>query len=130
MARPSEKPDNLVELVDEYLTECQDEFTINSSTVDLPTIEGFALKISFHKDTLYEWAKTDKEFSDSLGKIKQEQKKRVLNQGLAGNYNSTIAKLILAANHGMSDKAEIDNTHKFPTGIDISFIQPKDEPKE
>ena len=124
MARPSEKQDNLPELVDEYLKECKDKFTSEGNSVNLPTISGFARKIGFNESTMYEWVKTDPIFSKSLEDIKDEQRDRLLNQGLAGNYNSTIAKLVLSANHGMAEKKEVDNTVRFPEGVDINFVEP------
>jgi curved DNA-binding protein CbpA len=48
-----------------------------------------------------------------LKKILDEQKQRLLNKGASGEYNSTIAKLILSANHGMAEKKETVNTHKI-----------------
>lgn len=118
--RPSEKPDNLPELVSEYLKDRTDD----GDEVKLPTISGFARKIGFNETTMYEWAKTDTQFSKSLGEIKAEQKDRLLNKGLSGKYNSTIAKLVLSANHGMVEKKEIDQTNRFPDGIDLNFIEP------
>lgn len=127
MARPSSKPENLIELVTKYLSECKDSFTSEGNKVNLPTIEGLALYLGFNKTTMYEWAKTDTEFSNSLGIIKDEQKKRLLSEGLAGNYNSTIAKLILSANHGMVEKKEVDQTHRYPDEVKINFIEPDND---
>ena len=45
-------------------------------------------------------------------KIKQEQKERLADNGLAGKYNPTIAKLILSANHDMREKVDTDVTSK------------------
>jgi hypothetical protein len=47
-----------------------------------------------------------------LKKIKDIQRERLLYNGLSGDYNSTIAKLVLSANHGMSEKSEVDHTSK------------------
>lgn len=127
MGAPSKKPDNLIEMVDQYLTDCKDLFTSEGNTVKLPTISGFALEIGFNESTMHEWAKKDKDFSKSLEKIKTEQRNRLLNQGLAGNYNSTIAKLILSSNHGMVERKEVDQTNRFPDGVDINFVEPKDD---
>ena len=118
--RPSEKPDNLSKLVDDYINQCKDSFTSEGNSVNLPTISGFAREIGFNESTMYEWAKDDKDFSKFLEDIKDEQRNRLLNQGLAGNYNSTIAKLVLAANHGMSDKQEISGSGGAPLAIKIT----------
>jgi hypothetical protein len=58
-----------------------------------------ALYLDVNKTTIFEWEKKYPDFSNSLDKIKDEQKKRLLEKGLSGEYNSTIAKLILSSNH-------------------------------
>lgn len=121
---PTLYDDKYIVSVEEYLKSCRDVITKelvglskkgtelykDKLIVNLPTIEGFAVYIGVHKDTIYEWRKTHKEFSDSLGKILAEQQKRLLNNGLSGDYNSTIAKLVLSSNHGMSEKVNSDIT--------------------
>jgi len=76
--------------------------------VNLPTIEGFALFLGVNKTTLYEWGKKHKEFSNSLEEIKTIQQEKLINHGLSGKYNPTIAKLILSSNHNMVEKKDID----------------------
>ena len=87
--------------------------------VNIPSIEGFSLFIDVHKDTIYEWQKKYKEFSDAIDKITSEQKVRLLSNGLSGAYNSRITNLMLSANHGMAEKKELD--HKSD-GKQISVI--------
>lgn len=71
--------------------------------VEIPTIEGLAIKLKVHRDTLYAWAKEFNEFSDILEELRQEQAKRLINKGLSGEYNSTITKILLIK-HGYVDK--------------------------
>lgn len=125
--RPTKYKPEYCQKVDDYLVENQDEVEAvveseNEQTgrtrydrrfkVRLPTIEGFASYLDVSKQTLYNWSEEHKEFLDSLGKIEREQHSRLVNEGLAGNYNPTIAKLILTNNHGMSEKTETDITSK------------------
>ena len=110
MARPTTyEGEKTIRVVEEYLSNRKDRFDekTNRQTVDLPTIEGLAVFIGCHKDTLYEWAEKNPEFSDALAKVKLEQMERLINKGLAGDYNPTIAKLILSANHGMRERADL-----------------------
>lgn len=121
--RPSEyNPDYVLE-VDKYLDEHQDEeikvvkqssekyeMFDNKLKVRLPTLKGFAIYIGVNETTLYEWDKKYPEFSKSLDKIRTEQHNRLINNGLSGDYNPTIAKLILSANHGIREKIETDIT--------------------
>ncbi len=91
----------------------------NRLKVNLPSIEGLALYLHVHKDTLYEWEKIHPEFSDVLGDIRAKQADRLISNGLSGDYNPTIAKLLLTK-HGYSDKQEItgaDGKDLIPTPI-------------
>lgn len=115
--RPTKYDSIFTEKVEEYLSEHVDETYDNKIKVDLPTIEGFALYIGVNKTTLYEWDKKYPEFSNSLNKILVEQQKRLINNGLSGDYNSTIAKLILSSNHGMSDRVENKTEVTIPKPI-------------
>lgn len=111
LGRPSKYKEEFCDRVHDYLAENQD--TRKNSvllTVQLPTIEGFADYLDVNKTTLYEWEKANPIFSNALDKIRHEQKKRLLNSGLSGAYNSTIAKLVLSANHGMAEKTEVKET--------------------
>jgi len=109
----------------EYINSCEDdeydyEKTIGEKSnsyekrtrVNLPSIEGLAFELSVHKDTLYEWEDKYEEFSDALNKLRAKQARVVLNKGLSGDYNPTIAKLILSNNHGYKEKSETDVTTK------------------
>lgn len=123
--RPTEYKAEYVEKVDEYLNESQDEekqvvkqssdkyeMYDNKLKVNLPTIEGFALFIGVSKRSLYDWEKQHPDFLHALDKIRTEQQKRLIDNGLSGDYNSTIAKLILSSNHGMRERADVTSDDK------------------
>jgi hypothetical protein len=88
--------------------------------VKLPTIEGYALFVDVHRDTLYAWEEIHKGISDTLEILRHEQKTRVINMGLSGEYNPTIAKLILSANHGMKERSDVTTDDK-PVGNTLVF---------
>jgi len=71
----------------------------------IPTIEGIALKLEINRDTLYEWAKKHKEFSDTLDKLRMMQKEHLTETGIFGgkDINASIVKLLLNVNHGMNE---------------------------
>jgi len=144
MGRPTKYDRKFIQEVDRYLEENQDEevqvvkqansekgyeMYDNKLKVKLPTIEGFALFIDVSKKTLYNWRDEHNEFLHALGKIEKEQQKRLVNMGLSGEYNSTIAKLILSSNHGMREKTETDITTKGEAVAGFNFIKPNEENK-
>lgn len=123
--RPTEYKAIYVEKVDEYLESRVDaevdvvtlidkgegeepaEYSKSEFRVKLPTIEGFALFLEVNKTSLYEWEKKHDDFSNALGKIRNEQKQRLIDMGLSGKYSPLICKLILSANHDMREKADL-----------------------
>lgn len=132
--RPSEYKEEYIGLVDEYLDSRQDEeiqvvkqansekgyeMYDNKLKVNLPTVEGFARFIGVNKTSLYEWEKKHPEFSNALDKIRTEQQQRLIDSGLSGEYNPTIAKLILSANHGMREKSDVTTDDKPIEGVVI-----------
>lgn len=122
--RPTKVSPALIALVDEYLSTCTDgylkiqkDFSDGKDIfeyqfrVALPTIAGLAIYLNISRDTIYEYQKANKEFSDRLDMLMAQQEKRLIEMGLAGIYNSNITKLLLYK-HGYSDKVETDLTSK------------------
>ena len=130
--RPSKYKEEYNEEVMKYLAIRTDVFdeTTRKLKVKLPTLEGFAIHIEVNKTTLYEWDKKYPEFSNSLDKIRTEQQNRLLDMGLSGDYNSTIAKLVLSSNHGMREKSDVTTDGKeLPTPI-LNNVPRNDSNKE
>lgn len=118
--RPKEYKEEYIELVDIYIQGCEDAYNEEKKEyeVQLPTVEGFALFVGHHKDTIYEWCKEYPLFSDAIDKIKNNQLNKLINKGLSGKYNPTIAKLLLSGNHNIREKTEQDITSN---GMTIQF---------
>jgi len=118
-------------MVDAYLEQSKDERVLvhkqrtgetdtheTKLTVKLPTIEGFARFLGFTANCLEKWGDRFPKFKVALRRVIDEQKKRLLNAGLSGDYNSTIAKLILSSNHGMREGTDITTAGQpLPTPI-------------
>lgn len=124
--RPTKYNPDFVNELDNYLKTCGKEQT------SLPTIEGFALFLGVHRDTLYEWAdkKDDNgklihpEFSDTLKDLEQIQKQQLIDDGIYGGkeVNATIVKLMLMNNHGMREKSDFTSDDDKIQSVDISII--------
>lgn len=123
--RPTKYDDTIIEKTIEYIDSCEDEefdWTKSESSgetsrseswehrtkVNLPTMEGLAIKLKVTRDTLYEWKEVYPDFSYTLELLLQKQKHMLFTKGLSGDYNATIAKLGLSANHGMKEKTETE----------------------
>lgn len=100
----------------------------NRLKVKLPSIEGLALYLGIHKDTIYAWEKLHPEFSDVISDLRAKQAEALINNGLSGAYNPTIAKVLLAK-HGYKDQTEIDQKteHSGTVGFTgINIIKPNE----
>lgn len=102
MARPTAYTEEMPQKVLDWLETCKDD----GKKTDLPTTASLARHIGVSKSTIYLWAENHEEFSDSLSAVVSEQEKRLVNKGLSGEYNSTIAKLMLSSNHGYKERSD------------------------
>lgn len=129
--RPTIYNEEILTKVTEYIDSCKDieEDKENkiSRKVNIPTIEGLAVYLHINKDTIYTWRKEKKEFSELIEVLLDEQAKRLVNNGLAGTYNPTIAKVLLTK-HGYTEKTETDITSKGEAlnPVLVKFIDGKD----
>jgi hypothetical protein len=104
--RPTDYTPQVIEELNQYLIEA------TPLNMKIPTVEGIALRLGVSRDTLYEWAKIHKEFSDTLGKLKMMQKEALIETGIFGGkeINQTIVALLLKVNHDMVEKTAVDVT--------------------
>lgn len=113
VGRPSKITPELIQQAWDYLN-------ITSSVSRgqlLPTIEGLALAIGVDRSTLQDWEKQKgNEFSIILDKLRSAQAEKLIQNALTGNYNPTIAKLLLSK-HGYVEKTENDTNLKVVTPI-------------
>lgn len=125
--RPTKYNDKILEKAEQYLSECVDtteqvvtgeseKFTSYKEKikVNLPTIEGLAVYLNIHRDTLYQWEKEHPDFSDIIERLRGSQIKSLVNNGLSGDYNPTIAKVLLSK-HGYSEKQEVQHSGEIKT---------------
>lgn len=74
----------------------------------VPMVVGLCAYIGRSQTSVYDWEKhEDKQFSDILCQIKEVQHLEVFSKALKGEYNSTMAKLMLTK-HGYSDRQDVD----------------------
>ena len=125
--RPLEYSREHLKKAEEYLLACEDEETEKSSgdktvygiKVKIPTKGGLARYLGVSRDTLYDWSSKYEEFSYIMEQVSAEQEERLINNGLSGDYNPTIAKVLLTK-HGYHDKVDSDITTKGDKIVDSS----------
>lgn len=116
--RPIEYNDEVPKKAQEYLDKCVDEEDEYHKTrgeksdsydriirVRLPTIEGLAVHLGISRATVYDWKEKYPEFSDIIEKLQSVQADRLLLNGLSGDYNPVIAKVLLTK-HGYREGIE------------------------
>lgn len=103
MARPTHYNQEIAEEAWRYV----EEYASHGHAV--PSVVGLCSAINRSRSTIYQWAEDKgKEFADILAAINEKQELVTFNESLTGNYNASIAKLLLGK-HGYHDK--VDNTH-------------------
>lgn len=128
--RPTKYSPDILKRTNEYIESCQDEvFEFQKGhgatdtyerrvRVNIPTLEGLAIALRVHRDTLHQWAKDYTTFSDTLEFLKQVQAHRLMLGGLSNDYNHTIAKLMLSSNHGMKERSDVTtDDEKLPVPL-------------
>ena len=139
--RPTKYKEEMCQMVDDYLSDNQDyyqerlkgKWIEEQLKVKLPTLESFSVYLGIQETTLYQWKAKYPKFSQALRKISIEQKKRLMEMSLSWEYNSTIAKLILSANHWMSEWQRIEHTWKVDMTMDfakMSLIEMEEQRKK
>jgi hypothetical protein len=97
----------------------------------VPSIAGLACVLGVTRETCRAWGNEPEkaEFSAILLELAQRQERELLNNGLAGNFNAPITKMMLTK-HGYSDKVETDHTSSdgtmTPQVVERVIVQAKD----
>jgi len=104
--RPTEYTPEVIEELAKYIAEAIPE------NMDIPTVEGFAIKIGVSKKTLYNWGNEHTEFLHALEQLKMLQKQHLIRIGIFGGkeINATIVALLLKVNHNMVETTKTDVT--------------------
>jgi len=134
--RPTLYTEHTVAQAEQYLEDCKDKYTAvpiytedgdvvldqdgvqktrMKKIVNLPSIAGLARYLKVSRETIYAWSSQPEKikFSDIVGQVLIEQEQRLLSNGISGEYNCVIAKLILTK-HGYSDKQELSGVNGNP----------------
>jgi len=115
VGRPSKYNDEMQATADRYISEYQAYGDV------VPSMAGLACYCGISRDTAHEWAKQHPRFSDTVKAVLVMQERMLINGGLSKANDSSITKLLLASNHGYTDKVHQDVTSSDGT------MTPKDQ---
>jgi hypothetical protein len=96
----------------------------------VPSVAGLACEINVSRETCHAWSRDDgNQFSDILKLISRKQERELLNNGLSGDFNYSITKMMLSK-HGYSDatKQELSGPSggAIPIEIKRTIIDPSE----
>lgn len=100
--RPSKYNAALQKKADEYLQTLPPGQIIHS-------IEGLADHLDLARSTVYKWRDEIEAFSDTLEAVMRKQAVSLINNGLAGEFNAPMTKMMMNVNHGYRERNEVDN---------------------
>ena len=111
-------PADIVRQTNEYISRCTNE------QMELPTVEGLAMKLDVDDDTLVEWAKIHDDFAQVFRKLKMSQKRELINGGMYGGkeINVAMAIFLLKANHNLIETSRNELTGKDGEAMKIVSI--------
>ena len=115
MGAPTKLTPELVERAEQYVI---DGFIDEGEMV--PSIAGLACYLGISKNSVYKYGELDSDFLNTLESIEVKQEKLLVNNGLAGKYNSTITKLMMS-NHGYKESNKTELTGKDGQALDMSL---------
>jgi hypothetical protein len=103
-------------LFDDHILDETREYLSTYDTL-IPTMAGLSLHLGVSKQSLYAWDKATShkdglvadeiysQFSELLDNLRAEAENKLIMNGLTGDYNAAITKLMLTK-HGYSDKQQ------------------------
>lgn len=110
---PYKYNEETIPLATEYLNSCGNE------NMELPTVEGLALKLGIDDDTLVRWAEKYDEFREIYKKLKMLQKVQLINGGMYGGkeVNASMFIFLLKVNHNMIETSKLSLGGQVDTGL-------------
>jgi len=117
MARPSKYNDKILEKAEDYIK------NYIKYGDKIPMIDGLALELGIHRDTVNDWERKYPEFSDIVRTLMTHQGRKLMNGSLSGEFRERTATLALSSNHGLVIKTETDITSSDGTMKPPTIIQ-------
>jgi len=104
--RPTKFSDETIRKAEDYLKNYKQYGDL------LPTVEGLAVFLGVHRDTIHEWSKKNEDFSDILKKLMTLQAKILIQKGLQGKFSPSLVKFLLSSKHGYIEQSKMEVEEK------------------
>lgn len=109
------KPRNLKKAIESYLDYCIEKDSI-------PTIQGFAVHAKTHSDIISRYYNEYPEYRPVINNFKEVCKEALIQKGLTGKVNTSMAMFLLRANYGFIEKQHIQSEN-----VNIEAVKLDDE---
>jgi hypothetical protein len=127
MGRPSKLTDEVMAKVEDYIK------NYANYGDPFPSAAGLADELGISRKTIYNWADSNPNFLRMLDAINAKQERVLLANGITGEFNAAITKLVLAK-HDYSDKVSQDVTSSDgsmkPTVIELVGVSSESTAKD
>jgi hypothetical protein len=115
--RPTKYTEGIYDQLNEYFKLCKKD-------EKLPTAEGLAVYTQIGLRTLQDWTEKYDDFSHAYEYLMNYQAETLLNGSLKGEYNATISKMMLSANHGYVERKDITSAGKEMKSFNFEMNEP------
>ena len=120
--RPSIYKREYPTMIYQYVKKCKETDT-------LPFIQEFCSDNGLTVEIISRWAKITKVFNQAIEYLKQEQELMLVRNGMKRKYDPSMARFILAANHGYVETSKQINEGQQPVTIQVDmsggYLPPK-----
>lgn len=124
-------PEVVLPKVDEYLEQCVDDWEALGDNgnakyvrkVNLPSKVGLARYLEISTNTLKHWRNNFPQLEEKVQFVTDAQHEKLLNNGLGGQYNSNVTKMLMGK-HGYADQQNQNinaNVEGFNIAINNAF---------
>lgn len=105
MGRPTKYNDEVCEKAIDYILNHKTKYHD-----EIPMIDGLALELGVHRDTINDWSHKYDDFSDIVKILHTKQGRVLANGALNGTLKERSATLCLSSQHGWVSKTQQDIT--------------------
>lgn len=85
----------------------------------IPSISGLALHLKVHRETLYNWGKTHRQFFDTLEDMKAKQEQYLEYHGLTRGYDASFSRFL--ATNLTKYREKIETKEEINTKVELSY---------